>query len=161
MKKIIIPVILFLVIAIGSMVFAISDSYSRVQYDKDAMFHMMSLSQDGTLTAEYQGTVTQVLGRNTQRINSLLTVKAINRLYFKPSYAEENTIFLTFSDGAEYIIAENTDEDDSVFIRYSYKKKIQWYKITGYNSLNWAIKAISPEGIYRENLVISESPQSE
>jgi len=161
MKKFIIPVILFFVIVIGSIIFAVSESYDRVQYDKDAMFHSMSLSNDGTLTAEYKGIVTQVLGRNTQRIHSMLTVSAKKRLYFKPTYDENETIYLTFSDGAEYIVVENTSMNDSVYIKYSYKKKSQWFKITGYNSLKWAKQAISPDGIYIENILISGNPSTE
>ena len=154
MKKIIIPLVVFFVITIGGIIFAVSDSYTKVQYEKDALFHMMSLEEGGSLVAEYDNTVTKVLGRNISRINKVITVSELKRLYSKPDWDENAAIFLRFSDGAEYIIAEDPSVDDGVFILYSYKNKKLRFKVNGYNSFDWAKKAISSDGIFNENEVL-------
>lgn len=151
MKKIIIPVIVFFVLSIGSIVFAISESYTKVQYGKDTMFHMMTLDEGETVTATCDGVSTNVLGRNTQRIYSTLTVSEIKRIFSKPKWDEETAIYLDFSDGAKYIVAHDPSEDDGVFIIYSYKNKNLRFKVSGYNSYNWLKRAISPEGIFNKN----------
>lgn len=151
MKKVIIPVIAFFVLSIGFIVFSISQSYVKVQYGKDAMFHMMTLDDGATVTATCDGVSTNVIGRNTQRIYSTLTVSELKRIFKKPEWDEKSAIYLNFSDGAKYIIAHDPSENDGVFIFYTYKNKTLRFKVSGYNSYNWLKRAISPEGIFNKN----------
>ncbi len=156
MKKILIPVIVFFVIAIGGIIFSISINYTKVQFGKDTMFHMMTVGEGGALTAEYKNVKTNVIGRNLQRVNSVLGVSTITRIYRKPTYDGNEAAYLKFSDGAEYIIAPDPDVSDGVFIIYKYKNKKLVFKVKGYNSMTWIKKAISPSGIYNSNEVISD-----
>lgn len=155
MKKIIVSLIIFFVFSIGSIVFAVSLNYNKVQYGKDILFHIMNVEEDGELIAEYNDQTTSVLGRNINKLHSILTVSAMKRLFSNPEWDTNSAITLNFSNGAEYIIAKDLSVDDGVFILYTYKNRKLRYKIEGYGSFNWAEKAVSPEGIYNENIIIS------
>ncbi len=155
MKKIIIPVVIFFILVIGSIAFAVADSYAKTQYGKDTMFHMMGLSEGEILTCEYKDIKTQVTGRNTQKIYSVISVYELKRLYSKPDWDAKEAIYVNFSDGAEYIVALDPSINDGVFIIYSYKNKTIYFKVNGYNTMSWVKKAISPSGIYSTNEVIS------
>lgn len=156
MKKILIPAIIFMSVLIGFITFGISRSYAKVQYEKDVLSHVMSARSEGNLEAEYQGTKTKVLGQNVQRINAVLTVSEMKRLYKKPPFDEENGVYLSFPDGAEFILVVDPDIADGAYIKYSYKNRNKWFHVEGYDTMMWATRAISPEGIYIENESITE-----
>lgn len=156
MKKFIIPVVIFFVIVIGGISFAVADSYTKTQYGKDTMFHMMSLSEDGTLTAQYKDIKTQVTGRNTQKIYSVISVFELKRLYRKPDWDTKEAVYLSFSNGAEYIVSLDDSIADGAFIIYTYKNKTIYFKVNGYNTMSWVKKAVSPSGIYSTNEVVSD-----
>ena len=156
MKKILIPLIIFMTALIGFVTFGISHSYAKVQYKKDVMSHVMSVGAEGNLEAEYQGTRTNVLGQNVRRINTVLTVSEMKRIYLKPPLDEENGVYLSFPDGAEFILIEDLDADDGAYIRYSYKNRDKWFRVEGYDTMMWVTRAISPEGLYTENESITE-----
>ena len=155
MKKIIIPVVIFFIIVIGGISFAVADSYAKTQYGKDTMFHIMTLSEGEILTAQYKDITTQVTGRNTQKIYSVISVFELKRLYIKPDWDAKEAVVLNFSDGAEYTVAIDPSVNHGVFIIYSYKNKTIYFKVNGYNTMQWVKKAVSPSGIYSTNEVIS------
>jgi hypothetical protein len=157
MKKFLVPVGLIFVIGLGLIVFSIYRGYQNTQYEKDMMAHVMAVNRGGELIAEYNGAKTRVLGSNIGRIRSILTVTARQRVYTKPRCDTENAVKLTFSDGAEYIVAQDPAGGDSAFVLYSYKGKKLYFKIEGYKTLDWTIRAVSPEGIAEENEVIAEN----
>ena len=156
MKKILIPLIIFMSALIGFITFGISRSYAKVQYEKDVMGHVMSIDAEGNLEAEYQGTRTKVIGQNIRRIKSVLTVSEMKRIYKKPPLDEENCVYLSFPDGAEFILIEDPKAADGAYIRYSYKRRVKWFHVEGYDTIMWATRAVSLEGIYTENESITE-----
>lgn len=155
MKKYLLVVIILLGGMIAVVAVTISGNYNKVQFSKDLQYHMTTISEGGTLTATYKDTTTNVVGRNLQRINSVVGVSAAERTFKRPEYDENDAVTLSFSHGAEYIIVPNPDVEDGVFIFYSYKNKDQVYKVSGYNSMIWVRKAISPSGIYNPNEVLN------
>lgn len=154
MKKFLIPVILFLVIVVGSIVFAVSMSYSRVQYGKETFLHLARLEDGGELLAEYNGVTTKINRDNVNRIMKAISVTETDYLVSKPEYNSETAITLKFSDGATYTIAHDESEDDSIFVIYSYDGKEFYLRTKGYNSFSWVERGVSPEGIYNENEII-------
>lgn len=154
MKKYLLVVIILLGGMIAVVAITISGNYNKVQFSKDLQYHMTTISEGGSLTATYQNTTTNVVGRNLQRINSVIGVSAAERTYNRPDYDENDAVTLSFSHGAEYIIIPNPSVSDGVFIFYSYKNKNQVYKVSGYDSMTWVKKAISPSGIYNPNEVM-------
>ncbi len=156
MKKILIPLIIFMSALIGFITFGISRSYAKVQYEKDVMSHVMSIGAEGNLEAEYQGARTKVLGQNVRRINSVLTVSEMKRIYLKPPLDEESGVYLSFPDGAEFALVEDPKVEDGAYIKYSYKKSVKWFRVEGYDTMMWTTRAISPEGLYTENESITE-----
>lgn len=157
MKKIVIPVAVFMVFIIAGIVFTISLSYAQVEYDKATLVHKLDASRGGgELLAEYMGQKTRVAILNLDRVEWLVTISERRRLFFRPKYDAETAVYLHFSDGAEYIVAENPNEEDSVFVLYGYQNKNLYFSITGYSAMSWAVRVVSPEGIYSTNEVIEE-----
>ncbi|MBN2878305.1 MAG: hypothetical protein JXN65_01625 [Clostridia bacterium] len=154
MKKFLIPVLTILGIFLVTAVFAIYLNYSKVQYDKDLLFHNLRLQDGGELICEYNGMTTRILGGNVSRISKVVNVYEKRRLFKEPEYNKDEAIYLTFSDGAEYIIAVDESMDDAVFVIYKYKNKEQYYSIQGYHSFDWAQRAVSPEGTSNPNEVV-------
>lgn len=156
MKKILIPIGLIFAIGLGLIGFSIYRGYKNTQYEKDMMVHVMAVNRGGDLIAEYNGVKTRILGSNIGRIRSVLTVTERRRVYSKPEYDAGNAVKLTFSDGAEYIVAPDPAGGDSAFVLYAYKGTKLYFKIEGYKTMDWTVRAISPEGIAYENEVIEE-----
>lgn len=155
MKKIIIPAFALFAILLGIVVFAVVMSFNNTQYVKDALAHVMAVNDGGELTAEYQGRTTRVLGSNMTRIQKIVTVTERRPLLIKPKYDPQGAIKLHFSDGAEYIIAEDPSVSDGAFVLYSYKGRNLYFSIKGYKTIDWTIRAVSPEGIYEPNEQVS------
>lgn len=155
MKKILIPVIVFFVVVVGSIIFFVNLSFQLTQYSKATNFHISTLLDGYTLTTEYNGVETQVVGRNIQRVGWVLDISEKERIRRKPEYNENEAIYFHFSDSAEYILAKDPKDDNSVYIFYEYKNMRLRFHLEGYNAWKWATEAISPEGIYRENIVLN------
>ncbi len=157
MKKYIIPVVIFFIVVIGGIIFAVSINYNKVQYQKDTRFHVMTLKKTGILTAKYNNIETLIAPENIQKIYTSLTVKDIIFLFTMPKFDESKSIYLNFSDGGKYVIARNTEDTkntDSVFIIYEYKTRKVIFKLSGYNTFYWIEKSISPEGLYAKNKIL-------
>ena len=155
MKKILIPTLIVLGLLVGAIVYVISYSFNRVQYEKDLLTHIVDVGEGGQLVAEYDSLNLCILGNNIKRLQRVLGVSERERLFLKPDYDKDQAIILKFSDGAEYIIVANQTEEDAIFLGYSYKSKNQWYSISGYKSMDWTQRAVSPEGINTPNEVIN------
>lgn len=156
MKKIAIPIILFVIIAVGSIVFCVSISYRKVQYQKDAVAHIIDVKEDGgELVAEYNGVTTKVVGQNVDRVFKAIKGNEMEYLFSRPEYDSDTSITLKFSDGATYVVAHDNPEEDSVFVIYNHKGKDYLIRIKGYNSFSWLERAISPQGIYNENEIVN------
>lgn len=154
MKKYIIPVALFLVVVIGSIIFGVSMSYKRVQYGKETSLHVARVHEGGELIAEYDGVTTKVVGQNVDRLMKAIIVTETEHLVSRPEFDRGTSITLKFPDGATYIIAHDDSCDDRVFVIYSYKGKEYYTRTEGYNSFSWVERAISPQGIYNENILV-------
>jgi hypothetical protein len=154
MKKVLIPVVVFFVLVVGSIIFFVNASFQLVQYGKATRYHISTLSEGETLIVDYNDVTTQVIGRNIQRVGWVLDIADKDRIHKNPSFNEDEAIYFHFSDGAEYILAKDPNDSDSVFILYEYKgKKLRFY-LTGYRAWYWATEAVSPDGLYMENIVI-------
>lgn len=74
-------------------------------------------------------------------------------LLSKPEYDIDTSITLKFPEGAN-IVAHDDSCSDSAFVIYSYKGKAYYTKIEGYKAFSWVERAISPQGIYNENILV-------
>jgi hypothetical protein len=155
MKKIVIPLVVFLVLAIGSVVFFISMAYTQVQFDKDTQSHMIAVQSGGELTASYAGQETRISADNLSRVEWLLTISERERLFFKPDCDLNDAVCFCFSDGAQYAIAPDASADDAVFLCYSADGSDLWFRIEGYNAMDWAVRTASAEGVNGPNEVIA------
>jgi len=155
MKKVVIPVLVFLGLLLGAVIFFVGVRYSQVQYEKDTQVHFNAIAEDG-------GEMTAVCGDQTTRISSdnwgraewLFTITERRRLVFKPNADMDDAIRFSFSDGAEYTVVSDTSADDAAYIGYTYEGRTKWFRVEGYKVMDWATRLASPEGIYSPNEVI-------
>lgn len=154
MKKVLIPVAVFFIVVIGSMAFFINESFQLVQYEKATRFHISTLSDGGTLTVDHNDVTTQIVGRNVQRVGWVLDISAKERIRKNPEFNESDAIYFHFSDGAEYVMAKDPEDADSVYILYEYKNNKLRFHLEGYKAWDWATRTVSPDGLYIENIVI-------
>ena len=154
MKKYLIPVLLLLILLVVFIVFLIYMGFEKQQFANNMSAHISDVEEEGTLFAEYNGQKTQVVGQNIYYIKNSLTVYERKRLFIKPEYNPESAIYLSFSDGAGIMIAVDESVDDGVFVHYSYKNKRLWLSIKKLKTFEWVSRAISPEGINNENIIV-------
>lgn len=156
MKKLLVIVILFLVIGFLAVAIPVSLRYDYIQYEKDMMAHDMKLQDGGDVTASYQGQKTRVIGGNIGRLEWALTLTDRTRVFRKPDYDADQAVTIEFPDGARYVVAPDPAVIDKIYIFYSYKDKERCYTVpAGYKAMDWILTAISPDGVYSPNEIIS------
>lgn len=153
MKKVVIPVVAFLVIGLGTLIFFLSMNFAQVQYQKDTEAHLLS-AQAGDVTATYAGQTTRISAENLGRVQFVLTISERQRVFFKPDCSMEDAVCIFFPDGAQYAVIPDDSADDAVYLCYTDDSKDLWLRIEGYNAMDWAVRVVSPEGIYAPNEVI-------
>lgn len=156
MKKLLVMVIAFLVIGLLAIAIPISLRYDYIQYEKDMMAHDMKLQDGGDVVATYQGQKTRVIGENIGRVEWALTLTDRQRVFRKPAYDPADAVTVEFPDGARYVVVPDSSVADKIYIFYSYKNKARCYTVPpGYKAMDWILTAISPEGVYSPNEIIS------
>lgn len=157
MKKLLVIVIAFLVIGLLAVAIPISMRYDYIQYEKDLMAHDMKLQDGGDVVADYQGQKTRIIGGNIGRVEWALTLTERQRVFRKPAYDPADAATIEFPDGARYVVVPDSDVAGKIYIFYTYQDKNRCYTVpAGYDAMNWILTAISPEGVYSPNEIISQ-----
>ncbi len=154
MKKVVIPVLVFFGLMVGAIVVFVGIRFSQVQYEKDTQAHFMAIAQDGEMTAVCGDQTTLVSPDNWGRAQWLLTITERKSLMFKPDASLDGAVVFSLSDGTEYTIATDESAEDSVYICYAFEGREKWFRVEGYDIMNWAMRVASPEGVYAPNEVI-------
>ena len=155
MKKVVIPILIFLGLLLGAVVFFVGVRYSQVQYEKDTQAHFMAIAEDGgELTAVCGDQMTRISADNWGRAEWLFTITERRRLAFKPDVSMDDAICFTLSNGAEYTVVSDTSAEDAAYLHYTYNSRSLWFRIEGYKMVEWATRLASPEGIYSPNEII-------
>jgi len=155
MKKYVIIVAAFIVLGIVALAIPMWIRYDYIQYEKDIQAHVLSCSK-GDLIAEYKGEKTKVLGQNISKLQTVITVSERSLVFFRPKYDPETAVKLTFPDEAELVIVEDSAKTDKIYIFYHHQSANRCYAVEGYDAFNWITEAISPEGIYQANELMTE-----
>jgi len=154
MKKVLIPVLVALALMIGAIIFFVGLRFSQVQYEKDTQAHFMAIADDGGMTAVYEDQTVLVAPGNWGRASWLLTITERKRLLLKPDVSSDDAVVFSLGDGAEYTVIPDTSVDDAVYICYAFEGREKWFRVEGYDVMNWAQRVASPEGVYVPNEVI-------
>ncbi len=154
MKKYVIIVAVFIVLGIIALVIPMTIRYDYIQYEKDMQAHVLSCSS-GDLIASYKGVKTKVLGQNISKLQTVITVTERSLVFFRPKYDPDTAVKLSFPDQAELVIVEDSAKDDKVYVFYHHQSADRCYAIEGYGAFKWITDAISPEGIYQANELIT------
>lgn len=153
MKKVLIPLAAIFVIGLGTIIFFLFMNFTRVQYQKDTEAHFMA-AEEGDVTATYAGQTTLVAPENLNRVFWVLTISARKHVLIKPDCNLDDALVLNFPDDAQYTLALDSSDGNVMYICYTDDGKDQWLRIEGYAAMDWAVRAVSPEGIYGPNEVI-------
>ncbi|MEA4890415.1 MAG: hypothetical protein VB070_13245 [Clostridiaceae bacterium] len=155
MKKYVIIVAAFIVLGIVALAIPMWIRYDYIQYEKDIQAHVLSCSK-GDLITEYKGEKTKVLGQNISKLQTIITVSERSLVFFRPRYDPETAVKLVFPDEAELVIVEDSAKTDKIYIFYHHQSANRCYAVEGYDAFKWITEAISPEGIYQANELITE-----
>lgn len=151
MKKWLIAIGILAVVGIVLIVVPLSNRYASIQYKKQVQMAALiaTSSEQGWLKAEHNGVATNVLGRNVDRINNMLTPTECKRILFAPQL--ETEITLTFSSGDVITISKYPQHEDCVLVHITGEDGSYNFSIEGYGVMDNVGEAISLEGASNAN----------
>ena len=161
MKKVIILLVcvaLFVAAGAAMIVVPLTLKYAVTQYTRELREHVAIYSEGGTVTAEYDGTVTSLTGGNVSYLSAALSRSTMKRVFRVPDYDEGEAARIEFSDGAVYLVFDATPEgasDDIAYIIYTNDGKTKSFRVEGMGTMERVVQCISAEGFSGENKIIS------
>lgn len=159
MKKILIPVAIFFLIAIGSMGIAVKLRMDDIQYERELVAHLASVkTTNRSAEAESSGVTVRIAQGNLGYIASALTRTERLRKLGLPNVTGCETATVVFPDGAKFVIyelqkAENNQKDISC-VQYTFANRQRIYTIEGYGTMERIRSCISLQGFVVENSAI-------
>ena len=156
--RVLLPVLAVIIVGLGSLAFTIWRGIIMNRYRSDVELHLLTVSSEWPLQAEYQGRKTLVSNDNLNRIHWALTLSQINLRLLEPQTNGAEEIHLALPTGAVYTIAPETADPNTAVIRYRFGSERRTVSIRGFAVLDWLRRAISEEGITRRNRVVDEFP---
>ena len=162
MKKIVIPVVIFLLLLTAAIGFGIGRATNFMTHQRWCSDHLISVAQEEGLTiAEADdGERTSLTYVNVRAFLNAVTRTETSYAPFAFGLEEMPVATVTFSDGAviEVFDAGEKNGDDLAYIRHSWRNKSKVFRITGYNTFERVDKTISLEGYNQKN---SPAPAAE
>lgn len=154
MKKVVIPVIIFFIIALAAVYMPLSIRFDYFRYENELTAHLAGQKTGGEIFAEYKGQRTRVMDGNADKLIWAVTLTDRKRIFMKPGYDPTEAVMVFFPDGAELIIAPLEKTGDKVLIVHIFEGRTRYYSLEGYNTIGWVQKSICPEGYYVPNEVV-------
>ena len=127
----------------------------RVSYENELLRHFADAISSESFEAEYNGVRTRLCTANIERLLPCLTRSERNAEFF---HSRENTgeSVVLRVDGEMCVELEQPDPaEDLVYIYYSCGSRRRTLSIQGYDTMNWVIRLISPEGMCGPNTEIA------
>lgn len=156
MKKFYIIAATIFVVFVGSIAFILTASFRDQKYLKTTYSR---IAAGCAVTAEADGVKTRLASVNVNALLSPLTVSDMQELLFKPDISDCETVTVTFSDGAVYVVAQEgfTDSGDDIsLIIYSCGSVKRCYRVVKYRVYARVSEIVSPGGTYYPNTVIED-----
>ncbi len=159
MKKFLIPVAIFFLIAIGSMGFAVKLRMDDIQYERELVAHLASVkTTNRNAEGESGGIRVRIAQGNLGYIASALTRTERVRKLTLPKVKECEMAKIVFPDGAEFVIyelkKEENNQKDISCVQYTYNNRQRIYTIEGYGTMERIRSCISLQGFVVENTPI-------
>ncbi len=119
MKKIIALLVLVLGIFVGAIVFFSVYQYDKVNFGKELMMYSDSTADEYNVILDYKGESCQLQGAEKAKVYQVLIRGSSirKRVLFDHDYDLKSMTF-TFGDTAKITVAQMSEENDEVFIRY-------------------------------------------
>lgn len=154
MKKVVIPIIIFFIVAIAAVYIPVSIRLDYFRYENELTAHLAAQKEGGEIIAEYKGQKTRLIDGNADKLIWAATLTERQRIFIKPGYDEADAATILFSDGAKLIFAPLEETGDKALIVYIFEGRTRYYSLKGYKTMEWVFKIISPEGYYAPNEVV-------
>lgn len=123
----------------------------RVRYESELLTHFAAAISDGELIAEHDGIKTRLSTDNIERLRVCLIRSERQILLF---HTRENTgelVSLYVDDEMQIELEQPDPDEDIVYIYYTNGLVKRTYSIEKYDTMNWALQLIAPDGLYGEN----------
>ncbi len=160
MKKIVIPVIIFLLILGGLIGYGIARATEYMTYTRQCSVHIIDIAQgSGQVVAEdTDGTKTILKFANADGFITAVTRADTEFILFKSGLDEMPCVKVEFPDGAKFEVFDGgkKDKDDVAYVRYTYKNKSKLFRIIGYRTFERVRLCISPGGMNGQNSIVKE-----
>lgn len=159
MKKFLIPVALFFLIAVGSMGVAIKLRMDDIQFERELVAHLASVkTTNRNAEGESGGVTVRIAQGNLGYIASALTRTERLRKLALPNVADCETATVVFPDGAKFVIyelrKEENNQKDISCVQYTFANRQRIYTIEGYGTMDRIRSCISLQGFVVENTTI-------
>lgn len=151
MKKVVIPIIIFFIVATASVYIPVSIRLDYFRYENELIAHLAAQKEGGDIIAEYKGRMTRLMDGNADKLIWAATLTERQRIFIKPEYDQSEAVTVTFSDGGELIFAPLEQTGDKALIAHDFEGRTRYYSLKGYKTMEWVLKIISPEGYYAPN----------
>ncbi|ODU56288.1 MAG: hypothetical protein ABT01_04240 [Clostridium sp. SCN 57-10] len=159
MKKFLIPVAIFFVIAIGSMGVAVKLRMDDIQYERELVAHLASVkTTNRNAEGESGGIRVRIAQGNLGYIASALTRTERIRKLTLPDVTGCEAATVVFPDGAKFVIyeleKEANNQKDISCVQYTFDNRQRIYTIEGYGTMDRIRSCISLQGFAVENAPI-------
>lgn len=151
MKKVVIPIIIFFIIAIAAIYIPVSIRLDYFRYENELTAHLAVQKEGGEIIAGYKGQKTRLIDGNADKLIWAATLTERHRVFIKPGYNEADAVTILFSDGAKLIFAPLEETGDKALIVHVFGGRTRYYSLKGYKTLEWVKRIISLEGYYVPN----------
>lgn len=151
MKKVVIPIVIFFIIAIASIYIPVSMRLDYFRYENELTAHLAAQKEGGEIIAEYKGQKIRLLDGNADKLIWAATLTERQRIFKKPDYDETAAVTIFFPDGAQLIFAPLEETGDKALIVHIFEGRTRYYSLKGYKTMEWVQRIISPEGYYVPN----------
>lgn len=156
--RVLLPILAVVLVVLGGLGFSAWRGITMNRYRSDVELHLLTVTSEWPLQAEYQGRKTLVSGHNLNRIHWALTLSQINLCLQEPETDGAEEIHLSLPSGAVYTVSPEIGNPDVAVIRYRFGSERRTLSIRGFAVRDWLKRAISEEGITRPNRVVEAFP---
>lgn len=160
MKKIVIPVVIFLLLLAAAIGYGIARSTNYMTHQRWCSDHLISVAQDNcvTIAEDSVGVRTSLTYSNVRAFLNAVSRTETTYTIFASDLDEMPTVTVTFADGAviEVFDAGEEDGDDMVYIRHNWRDTSKVFSLTGYNTFDRVSQTVSLTGYNEKNSLAAE-----
>jgi len=159
-KKIIIPVVAFLLLIVAAICCGIGRATNYMTHQRWCSDHLISVAQENSpaVAEDKDGERTRLTYSNVRAFLNAVTRAETSYTVFAFGLDEMPVVTVEFSDGAviEVFDAGEKDGEDVVYIRHNWRKKSKLFTLVGYNTFERVSQTVSIGGYNEKNSPVTQ-----